>query len=279
MLPRPRPDFTGEPDAAKSCPSGSEGAERRRTPAMEQRAALRPYLHGLETAISKRFPRSNSRGFNPPNGIKYGDDFVVLQADLDIIKQGQAITTDWLKEVGLELKPGKTRITPSLTVAAGKPGFDFLGFNIRQYPVGKTKSGKDGRGRLDGFKTHLKPSKEAIEKHVTKLRETFRQYRHAPQAALINGLNPIGIGWSNYYAYGVSAQVFKYLDKVVYSMLGGWATYRHPQKSKDWIAHKYWRIDDGQGWVFRPPAGGWSLARQAKPSIKRYIKVQGRRSL
>ena len=48
MLPQPRPDFTGEPDAATSCLSGSEGAERRRTPAMAQRAALRPYLHELD---------------------------------------------------------------------------------------------------------------------------------------------------------------------------------------------------------------------------------------
>lgn len=235
-------------------------------------------LHGLETAILKRFPRSNSRGFNPPNIIKYADDFVVLHADLAIIKQCQTITIDWLKEVGLELKPSKTRITHTLTVAEGKPGFDFLGFNIRQYPVGKTKSGKDCRGRLHGFKTHIKPSKEAIERHVTKLRETFRQYQHAPQAALINALNPIIIGWSNYYAYGISSQVFKYLDNVVYSMLWSWATYRHPKKSKHWIAHKYWRIDDGQGWIFRPSAGGRSLARHAKTKIKRYIKVQNRRS-
>jgi hypothetical protein len=33
----------------------------------------------------------------------------------------------------------------------GKAGFDFVGFNIRQYKVGKTKSGKLGRELL-GFK-------------------------------------------------------------------------------------------------------------------------------
>jgi hypothetical protein len=36
-------DDAGKPDAATSCPSGLEGAGRRRTPAMVQRAALRPY--------------------------------------------------------------------------------------------------------------------------------------------------------------------------------------------------------------------------------------------
>ena len=236
-------------------------------------------LHGLETVITKRFPRSNSRGFNPPNVIKYADDFVILHADREIIEQCQQVAVEWLKEMGLELKPSKTCITHTLTVAQGKPGFDFLGFNIRQYPAGKTKSGKDCRGRLHGFKTYIKPSKAAIQSHVAKLRQTFKQYRNAPQAALIKTLNPIIIGWSNYYAHGASSQVFKYLDNVVYSMLWSWATYRHPKKNKHWIARKYWRVDEGQGWIFRPAAGGSRLARHAKTPIRRHIKVQGRRSL
>jgi hypothetical protein len=40
-----RHGVTGELGAATSCPPSSEGAGRRRTPAMEQRAVLRPYLH------------------------------------------------------------------------------------------------------------------------------------------------------------------------------------------------------------------------------------------
>jgi hypothetical protein len=40
----PGKHFTGEPGAARSCPPGSEGAGRRRTSVMMQRAALRPYL-------------------------------------------------------------------------------------------------------------------------------------------------------------------------------------------------------------------------------------------
>ena len=40
-----RYEVTGEPDAAMSGLSGSEGAGRKRTPVREQRAVLRPYLH------------------------------------------------------------------------------------------------------------------------------------------------------------------------------------------------------------------------------------------
>ena len=43
MLALLRRYFTGEPDTGTTRPSGSEGAGRKRTPVMVQRAALRPY--------------------------------------------------------------------------------------------------------------------------------------------------------------------------------------------------------------------------------------------
>lgn len=47
--------YAGKPDAAMSCPSGLEGAGRKRTPAMVQRAALPPYAtHLLEAGVNLR---------------------------------------------------------------------------------------------------------------------------------------------------------------------------------------------------------------------------------
>src|SRR5262249_31329128 len=91
----------------------------------------------------------------------------------------------------------------------GTPGFDFLGFHIRQYPAGKTHSGKDCRGRLHGFKTLIKPSQTAIRRHVAKLRKTIDHHKHATQETLIQALNPQIVGWSNYYAHVPSARVFQ----------------------------------------------------------------------
>ena len=43
--------------------------------------------------------------------------------------QAKAIIQEWLSQVGLELKPEKTRIAHTLKEYEGnKPGFDFLGF-------------------------------------------------------------------------------------------------------------------------------------------------------
>lgn len=106
--------------------------------------------------------------------VRYADDFVVLHPDLQFIEQCAKATREWLRLLGLELKAGKTRITHTLKDVNGKAGFDFLGFNIRQYKVGKTKSGKLGRGELLGFKALIKPSPKAVKRHVEKLREVVK---------------------------------------------------------------------------------------------------------
>jgi RNA-directed DNA polymerase len=61
-------------------------------------------------------------------------------------------------------------------------------------------------------------------------------------------------------------------------MLQSWALYRHPNKPKHWIVRKYWRVDEGQGWVFQPTNSDKRLARHDHTPIQRHVKVQGQRS-
>ena len=118
--------------------------------------------------------------------------FVTFFFLFGIIKQCQKIIRDWLAEYDLETKPEKTRIVHTLKTYNGeKPGFNFLGFNIRQYPVGKYQSGKDGRGNTLGYKTLIKPNEENINRHYAQLAEVIRKYNTAPQAALILKINPV----------------------------------------------------------------------------------------
>jgi len=67
-------------------------------------------LHGLETVMSKKFPRSGSRGFQAPKIVVYADDFVILHEDRQIVLQYQEMAAEWLQEMGLRLKPSKTRV-------------------------------------------------------------------------------------------------------------------------------------------------------------------------
>ena len=102
----------------------------------------------MEERIEAEFPRMiptsketwfHKRGeyFSTPNLIRYADDFVILHENLAVIQRCQVIISDWLKDMNLELKPSKTKLSHTLqSVKKEKPGFDFLGFNIRQFFCG-----------------------------------------------------------------------------------------------------------------------------------------------
>jgi RNA-directed DNA polymerase len=123
--------YPSELGAATSCPPSSEGAGRKRTPAMEHRAVLRPYLHGMEKAIGVTY---NCRGelIGKRAVVRYADDFVCFCETREDAERVQGILVEWLKERGLTLSQEKTRIV-HLT-----EGFEFLGFNIRHYPTPQT---------------------------------------------------------------------------------------------------------------------------------------------
>jgi RNA-directed DNA polymerase len=244
-------------------------------------------LHGMEELVKsyagtlKGCKKANEKSLNL---IRYADDFVVLHKDENVVKECKVIITEWLKEIGLELKPSKTKLTHTLYYYNGNVGFDFLGFTVRQFPVGKTRSGKSTRGKLLGFKTIITPSKSKIKKHLDKVGEVIRGHNSAPQEALISRLNPILRGWANYYSTVCSKDTFSYGDSVIYQQLKRWAERRHPKKSKSWVKDRYWRSDYSNGktrnWVF-----GYGhdkchidLYKHADKAIIRHIKVRGNKS-
>jgi RNA-directed DNA polymerase len=172
-------------------------------------------LHGLETAIPTAVPVFNGSRRWQPRVIRYADDLVVFHRDYDAIVQAQDIASRWLQEMGLALKPSKTRIGHTLHPVEGTTGFAFLSFNIRQYPVGQTKTGKTGQGQPLGFKTLIRPSQTGQRRHVQKMHEEVRRLRAASQEVLIKRLNSIIRGWSNYYATVASKKTFVSMDNAL----------------------------------------------------------------
>src|SRR5260370_8720545 len=106
------------------------------------------------------------------------------------IDKAQGIATSWLKDMGLELKPSKTKVSHTLTTHQGSVGFDFVGFTIRQFSVGKTHTGKNSYGKPLGFKTIIKPTKKAIKEHTAKVTENIPGLRAAPHKTPIPTLTP-----------------------------------------------------------------------------------------
>ncbi|MDT9201495.1 MAG: hypothetical protein P5687_26275, partial [Limnospira sp. PMC 1042.18] len=126
-----------------------------------------------------------SHGFRSQSCVLTTLTNAIISPSLEIIEQCKTAISEWLKPVGLEIKPGKTRICHTLNSIEynGKteePGLDFLGFNIRQYPAGKYKSGKIGgtTNRLIGHKTHIKPSNKAVKAHTELIKGVIKQPKY-----------------------------------------------------------------------------------------------------
>jgi RNA-directed DNA polymerase len=231
-------------------------------------------LHGLETAMRKCVKQSKIAQ-DELAVVVYADDFVVLHKSLDVVHKCKSAAQEWLKEMSLELNPSKTRISHTLNPYEGNVGFDFLGFNIRQYPVDKHHSGCNSNGNLLGFKTLIKPSKSKIALHIENLGKTIKAYKTAPQEALISKLNPIIRGWSNYYSMVMSKRAFCRCENTLFSQLRAWARYR-TGKFDSKTFNKYWHyIEDRLTFSTKNRI---RLTSHSKTPIKRYVKVKGDKS-
>ncbi len=243
-------------------------------------------LHGMEERI-KQFAETlslkDNRGKEQSKHnkrqrlslIRYADDFVILHKDITVVTRCSRIISEWLNDMGLELKPSKTRLAHTLNqYGQEKPGFDFLGFNIRQFQVGKYASEQ-------GFKTFITPSKQKQKVHYNRIASIIDSHKAAPQAALISQLNPIIRGWGNYYATVVSGAVFSKMDCLMYQKLSSWANRRHPSKGKGWVVKKYWQTIGENNWEFATRKEGTNPLRllgHAEIPIVRHVKVKGEAS-
>ncbi|KYC39394.1 hypothetical protein WA1_32205 [Scytonema hofmannii PCC 7110] len=254
-------------------------------------------LHGMEQRIQETFPRMSTTmretwfhkkdtHFNPPNIIRYADDFVILHEDKTVVQRCREIISEWLIGIGLELKPEKTRLTHTFNSELsedGKAGFDFLGHHIRQYSAGKYRSNKNAQGEILGFNTLITPSAKASKAHQEEVGRIITKHRSTPQAELIKDLNPVIRGWTSFYSHS-DAQTVRELSKqdhLTYLKLRRWALRRCGKAKKAY--HKYWTSIDDNHWVFATKKGEANPRRLLKHSEMScsstdYVKVKGDKS-
>ena len=244
-------------------------------------------LHGIENLILDSFParegyRHGKYWSRPsPSVIRYADKFIILHQDINVIQQCKSLIETWLQDIGLQLKPEKTRISHSLEEYNQNTGFNFLGFHIQHHQVGKYKSGFYSQRKHLGYKLKIKPSKQSIKKHLTKIEEVIDRHRASKTEKVIGLLNPIIKGWSNYFRGVMSSEIFKLLDHLTYQKLRRWANRRHPNKGKKWIKDKYWKFVDNRNWVFSDTYKNkitYTLINHSDIKIVRQMKVKGTKS-
>lgn len=223
-------------------------------------------LHGIEIMLKEFVKTLDLRRKDYPSSqiswqkkvrslsfIRYADDFLLIHEDLKVVHRCKELISEWLYDIGLELKPSKTRITHILKPELSedrKAGFDFLGHHIQQYPISKYQSAKLN-GKPLGFRTLITPSKEARLKHQKDMRDIVRKHKNSHQAKLIKKLNECIRGWCNYYVNSDAQTVgeFSRQDHLVYQKLRTWGK-RRCKGSLNKAHKKYWCKVGNNNWVF-----------------------------
>ena len=222
-------------------------------------------LHGMEKALGIKY---NNRSEIIGNRVlvKYADDFVIFCETKEDAQQAQSAIDKWLNLRGLELSKEKTRIVHL------KEGFDFLGFNIRQYRVTNTKT---------EWKLLIKPSKESILNIRKKLRQEWLNLKGHNVNAVIGKLNPIIRGEANYFRIGVASEAFNALDDWMFKRECKYVNRTHPKKNKKWRKDRYWgklNLEKNDKWVFGDKSTGNHILKFSWFKIKRHKLVIGRSS-
>lgn len=222
-------------------------------------------LHGMEEALGVRYncrhELSGKRAI-----VRYADDFVVFCETKEDAEKSVVILNKWLNDRGLALSTEKTKIIHL------SEGFDFLGFNVRQYAVTNSKT---------GWKLLIKPSKKSVQSIREKLRQIWLNFIGQSVKAIIAKLNPIIRGWSNYFRIGVSAETFNKIDSWMYQREIRYAKRMHPNKTDGWRHRRYWgrlNLDRKDVWVFGDKRTGIHLLKFGWNKIERHTLVKGKAS-
>lgn len=232
-------------------------------------------LNGMIQDIENQYPsRKNIDGKSTPwrpTIIRYADDFVVLHRNKEVILETKQKITEWLKPLGLTLQEEKTRICHTFGEIDNKPaGFDFLGFNIRQFRANNTRL---------RYKTIIQPSQKSVRNHVQKFREILKKGKSAKVVDLIKELNSVIRGWGNYYRTVCSANTFKRVNHDLFQMLFHWGKRRTGKYKTSY--QKYWKDLDGvMTFASEPLKGGKPMVLRThnQIKIKRHTKVKGDKS-
>lgn len=230
-----------------------EGTVRHPVTGSPQGGIISPMLSNIYlTAIDERYGRWSMRPREPSINatarrvrdhnkgrpvfymVRYADDFVVLvdgtreQAEAEKLALAEFLKT----ELRMELSMEKTRITDV------REGFDFLGYRVVQ-----TKALRTGRpvgnlfipkGKLNDLRHKIKVMVKGIPTGCS-------------LAQVISNLNPVIMGWRNYYRYATWAyREFSHLDRWIWQRVGRWLRMKHGKATWPMLRRRYYLSAPGK---------------------------------
>ncbi len=145
---------------------------------------------------------------------RYADDILIqaFREDLRIWEEARAI----LRGLGLKVSEEKTYR------GHAREGFDYLGFHfVRGYSKKKAKEA-----------TYIVPTHKSRKRMWEKVRwyTDKRRYQNVPLEWIVGRLNPILLGWTQYYRHTNSSRVFRVLQSYTNDRIRKAIRYRRRKK-------------------------------------------------
>jgi hypothetical protein len=132
--------------------------------------------------------------------VRYADDFVVLCKTRQEAEEALAFVKQVLGTLKLTLHETKTRVSDF------REGFNFLGFRFQNY--------------------HLLIAAKSIDRFKDRVRDLTRRNQGRNVEAMLEDLNPVLRGWSNYVGAAEASDELRRLDKWVRMRVRGFKSKR-----------------------------------------------------
>lgn len=273
------PSEAGTPQGAVISPLLSnivlDGIEKKLGDWAENQRLLRPNGN----PVDKKKDRRKSIIF-----VRYANDFVIMNHNLEVLKKCKEIVSEFLSERGLELSDAKTRIVHTrLAFENNEPGFEFLGFKIKHFNTQK-HGAKNNKGKNIGFRILIFPNNSSRTKHFATIDRVLRKNKTAKQSQIVRKLNPIIIGWTNYFRFShfLTTKIAAAMEQILFKKLLFWGKRKLNSANKKSLAYnKFWHEVNGRRqFAFKDQKGEYvtvSLYRKIAKgtSIVKYVKVKG----
>jgi len=162
---------------------------------------------------------------------RWADDWVITCKSATEARAAVAAARKILDQLGVQLRPDKTRIVHV------QHGFEFLGYKVKLGQGLRLSPGKIRSGARAG-ELYAYPREKSIRRFMDQVRARTRRRIPLKTRELIVELNPLVRGWGEYYKRAHVRKLFHRLD--------GWI------KQRIWShRHQRWRC---AGWKYLPAA-------------------------
>ena len=168
--------------------------------------------------------------------VRYADDFVVLCGSEPAAREARKRIEEMLGRLKLTLHPEKTRL---VDVRRGRGSFVFLGCTHRK----RRSIQRNPRAHF----MHRWPSPRAMSKLRDRVHHLTRVGNGAGDVKeVIASLNPVLLGWANYFRTGTASREFHAIDEYVRERIHHWLWRRGGQRPRfrpeRWPHERLWSM-------------------------------------